>query len=38
MRQVETYNSETSKSMEMFSADPKTGKEYKMMKIEMTKK
>jgi hypothetical protein len=38
MRQVETYTSPTSKTMEMFGADPKTGKEYKMMKIEMTKK
>jgi hypothetical protein len=38
MRQVETYTSPTSKTMEMFGADPKSGKEYKMMKIEMTKK
>jgi hypothetical protein len=37
MRQVETYKSANSKVMEMFGTDPKSGKEYKMMSIEMTK-
>jgi hypothetical protein len=38
MRQVETYSSPTSKKMEMFGTDPKSGKEFKMMSIELTKK
>jgi hypothetical protein len=38
MRQIETVGSEKTKTLEMFGADPKTGKEFRMMKIEMTKK
>lgn len=38
MRQIETNNSPTSKTLEMFGADPKSGKEFQMMKIELTKK
>jgi hypothetical protein len=37
MRQVETYKSPTNKVMEMFGTDPKSGKEYKMMSLDMTK-
>ncbi|MCC7086104.1 MAG: DUF1579 domain-containing protein [Pirellulales bacterium] len=37
MRQVETYKNPNSKTMEMFGTDPKSGKEYKMMSIELTK-
>lgn len=38
MRQVETFTSPTTKTMVMYGPDPKTGKEYKMMSIEMTRK
>ena len=38
MRQVETNDSENRKTLEMFGADPKSGKEFKMMRIEMTRK
>lgn len=38
MRQVETTSGPTAKVMEMFGADPKSGKEFKMMRVEMTKK
>jgi len=38
MRDVETITGPHSKTLEMFGADPKTGKEYKMMRIELTKK
>ena len=38
MRQVETSTSADTKTLEMFSADPKSGKEYKMMSIEFTRK
>ena len=38
MREVETFVSENSRRMEMWGTDPKSGKEYKMMQIEMTKK
>ncbi len=37
MRQIETYASPTSKTLEMFGADPKSGKEFKMMSIKLTK-
>jgi hypothetical protein len=37
MREVETTEG-NSKTLEMFGADPKTGKEFKMMRIELTKK
>lgn len=38
MRQVETNTGEDAKTLEMFGIDPKSGKEFKMMRIEMTKK
>lgn len=38
LRQVETNTSPTAKTLEMFGKDPKTGKEFKMMSIEFTKK
>jgi hypothetical protein len=38
MRQVETMTSPTTKTLEMFGNDPKSGKEFKMMSIELTKK
>ncbi len=37
MRQVETNVDEKTKTLEMFGNDPKSGKEFKMMRIEMTK-
>src|SRR5262245_38105891 len=37
MRQIDTNTSATTKRIEMFGPDPKTGKEYKMMDIELTK-
>src|SRR5215212_3971989 len=38
MREVDTWTSPTTKTMEMFGPDPKTGQEHKMVRIEMTKK
>jgi hypothetical protein len=38
MREVETATGENTKTLEMFGPDPKTGKEYKMMSIEFTRK
>jgi hypothetical protein len=38
MRQVETTTGPGRKTLEMFGADPKTGQEYKMMRIELAKK
>jgi hypothetical protein len=38
MREIETITGPTTKTLEMFGADPKSGKEYKMMSIELTKK
>ena len=37
-RQVEKTTGADTKTLEMFGPDPKTGKEYKMMRIELTKK
>jgi hypothetical protein len=37
MRQIETTTGPGSKTIEMFGAEPKTGVEYKMMRIELTK-
>ena len=37
MRQVETTTGPAAKTLEMWSVDPKSGKEYKMMRIEFTK-
>lgn len=38
MRQVETVTAPDTKRLEMYGTDPKSGKEYKMMTIELTKK
>ena len=38
MRQIETNTGPNAKTLEMFGNDPKTGKESKMMRIEMTRK
>jgi hypothetical protein len=38
LRQIETVTGEGTKKQEFFAADPKTGQEYKMMVIELTKK
>lgn len=38
MREVETWTGKDTKTMEMFGVDPKSGKEYKMMEIAMTRK
>ena len=37
MREVEQVTGPDTKTLEMFGADPKTGKEFKMMRIEFTK-
>ncbi len=37
-REIERFVSPTSKTMEMYGKDPKSGKEFKMMTIEFTKK
>ncbi len=38
MREIETITGPDTKTLEMFGKDPKTGKEYKMMTIDFTKK
>jgi len=38
IREVETITGENTKTLEMFGTDPKSGKEFKMMSIEMTRK
>jgi hypothetical protein len=38
MREVERFTSENSRTLEMYGADPTSGKEFKMMQIEMTRK
>jgi hypothetical protein len=38
VKQIETLNSPDSMSLEMFGPDPKSGKEFKMMTIEFTRK
>lgn len=38
MRQVETITGENTRTLELFGNDPKSGKEYKMMSVEMTRK
>lgn len=38
MREVDTITGPNTKTFEMYGADPKTGKEYKMMTIEYTRK
>ena len=37
MRDIETFTGPNSKKLEMYGADPKSGKEYKMMSIELTR-
>lgn len=37
MREIETFTGPNSKTFEMFGTDPKSGKEYKMMRIEFTR-
>jgi hypothetical protein len=37
-REVERFTSPTTKTLEMFGKDPKTGEEFKMMSIKFTKK
>jgi hypothetical protein len=37
IRQVETSTGQNSKKIEMFTTDPKSSKEYKMMSIELTR-
>ena len=37
MREVETITGPNTKTLEMFGTDPKSGKEFKMMSIELTK-
>jgi hypothetical protein len=38
MREIETVTGPNTKTLEMFGTDPKSGKEFQMMKIELTKK
>ena len=38
MREVETVTGPTTKTLEMFGTEPKSGKEYKMMSIALTKR
>ena len=38
MREIETTTGPNTKTLEMFGTDPKSGKEFQMMKIEMTRK
>jgi hypothetical protein len=38
MREVDTWTGPNSKTFEMFGADPKSGQEFKMMSIELTRK
>jgi hypothetical protein len=38
MREVETITGPNTRTLEMFGADPKSGQEYKMMSIELTRK
>lgn len=38
MREVETITGPTTKTLEMFMTDPKSGKEFQMLRIEFTKK
>ncbi len=38
MREIETVTGPNTKTMEMFGTDPKSGKEFQMMRLEMTRK
>jgi hypothetical protein len=37
MREIETITGANSKTLEMWGEDPKSGKEYKMMSIKLTR-
>jgi hypothetical protein len=37
MREIETVTGPNTKTLEMFATDPKSGKEYKMMRVELAK-
>jgi len=37
MREIETITGDKTKTLEIYSVEPKSGKEYKMMVIEFTK-
>jgi hypothetical protein len=38
MREIETYTGPNTKTLEIFCPDPKSGKEYKMLSVEFTKR
>jgi hypothetical protein len=38
MRQIETNTGPNTKTLEVFGVEPKSGKEFKMMQIELTRK
>ena len=38
LREVHTRTGENTKTLEMYGIDPKSGKEFKMMKVDLTKK
>jgi hypothetical protein len=38
LREIETYTGENAKTLEVFGNDPKSGREFKMMVIEFSKK
>ena len=38
MREIETITGENTKTLEMFGSDPKSGKEFKMLSIALTRK
>ena len=38
VREIDTMTGPSTKTMELFSTDPKSGKEYKMMSVQFTKK
>lgn len=38
LREVETVTGPNTKTLEMFGAEPRSGREYKMMRIELTRK
>ena len=38
MRDVETITGPNTKTLETFGVEPKSGKEFRMMRIELTKK
>jgi hypothetical protein len=37
MREIETITGDDTKTLDMFSTDPKSGEEYQMMRIELTR-